>query len=80
MQALEQKINKAIEPTASTQSQPAGYITRTEAAKMLFVSLNTLAAYTKEGKVKAYRIGNRVLYKAHEIETAATAVKTAAAA
>ncbi|MBI5371372.1 MAG: helix-turn-helix domain-containing protein [Sphingobacteriales bacterium] len=46
------------------------YLSRAEAAGQLHVTLATLAAWTKSGKLKAHRIGRRVLYKANELERA----------
>ncbi len=66
--------------TIPNTSQPAPppaneYITRKEAAAMLHLSLNTLDTYSQEGKLKAYRIGNRILYKAGEINEALRLMK-----
>jgi len=44
------------------------YLTRKETAFRLRVSLPTLHLWSKEGTVKAYTIGGRVLYKTEEIE------------
>lgn len=43
------------------------YLTREEAANLLDVSLHTLNKWTKEGRVKGYRIGSRVRYVASEL-------------
>ena len=43
------------------------YGTRKEVAKELKVSLPTLNEYTKNGTIKGYRIGGRVLYKWNEV-------------
>ena len=45
-------------------------ITRKEAAKYLKIGLSTLWKFTKEGKLKAYYMGNKVYYKLDEIEGA----------
>jgi len=44
------------------------YLSRSEAAKLLTISLPTLNEWTKQGIIPAYRIGNRVLYKPEEID------------
>lgn len=44
--------------------------TRKETAEFLKVSLPTLHIWSKTGKLKFYRIGNRVLYKKNEIMNA----------
>jgi excisionase family DNA binding protein len=42
-------------------------ITRQQVADYIGVSLPTLHAWTKNGTLKAYRIGNKVRYKKNEI-------------
>lgn len=44
--------------------------TRKEVAKMLDISLPTLNDWTKDGKIKAHRIGTRVRYKEKDVEVA----------
>ncbi|MBT3385984.1 MAG: helix-turn-helix domain-containing protein [Prolixibacteraceae bacterium] len=51
------------------------YLTRKEVATKLHISLPTLNEYTKSGKLKAYRINGRVLYRNDEIESALTSVE-----
>lgn len=51
-----------------------GYLSRKEVADKLHINLKTVNEWSKTGKLKAHRIGRRVLYKAHEIEAALTAV------
>lgn len=43
------------------------YGTRKEVAKELKISLPTLTEHTKNGTLKGYRIGGRVLYKWNEV-------------
>ena len=43
-------------------------LTRTEAAKMLRISLPTLADWTRQGMIPAQRIGRRGLYAISDIE------------
>ena len=58
-------------------SPSTDYLTIAEACKRMGgISKVTLNQYTKTGRVKAYRIGGRVLYKPADIEAAMTAVKT----
>lgn len=52
------------------------YLTRKQTATLLGVSLVTLSEWTKEGKVKGYRIGSRIRYKRHEIEQSLLTIKT----
>lgn len=48
--------------------EPTEYLTRNEVAKLLKVDLSTVHNWTVKGKLKPYGLGNRVLYKRHEIE------------
>jgi len=50
--------------------QPNRYLTRAEVAKMLQIDLSTLHLWTKQSKLIAYGIGNRVYYKQDEVEDA----------
>ena len=52
------------------------YLTRKQTSTLLGVSLVTLSEWTKEGKVKGYRIGSRIRYKRHEIEQSLLTIKT----
>ena len=47
---------------------PITWITRKEASELIGVSLVTIHNWTKEGVIKAYKIGNRVRFKKSEIE------------
>jgi hypothetical protein len=51
------------------------YLNRFEVVELLKISLPTLNNWSKSGIVQAYRIGNRVLYKADEIDQAIQSVK-----
>jgi excisionase family DNA binding protein len=46
------------------------YLTRIQTATSLNISLPTLRKWTIEGKLKAYQLGRRVLYKPEEVENA----------
>ncbi len=69
------QVKKTVSETllSETQVKPEksakqNYLTRSEVAERLNISLPTLNEYTKRGIVPAYRIGARVLYKESEIE------------
>jgi len=62
-------------PNVST-SKTEELLTRKEVAEQLRVSLPTLHEWTLKGKVKAYRIGGRVLYKASEVGQCLTIINT----
>lgn len=72
-QALESKIEDL-----KTQAPPVpapGYLSRQEVAKMLKVSLVTVNDWTNKGFLKAYRLGQKVFYKAAEIDAAMVEIK-----
>lgn len=52
------------------QKEPTEYLTRKEMQKMLNINMSTLHLWTKQGKLKAYRIGARIYYKRHEVDEA----------
>lgn len=52
------------------------YATRREVCDTLKISLATLHYYTKDGTLKGYRIGGRVLYKWSEIEQSVKEIQT----
>lgn len=58
------------------QTDSVKYLTRREVCELLSITLPTLHEWTKKSILKAYRIGNRVLYKSHEVESALTAINT----
>ena len=60
---IDEKLNHFLH-----QKELQKYLTRKEVSKLLSISLPTLNEYTKTGKLKGYRIGGRVLYRADEIE------------
>lgn len=60
---LEERLSKQFQPKEPTQ-----YLTRQEVKEMLSIDLSTLSRWTKDGKLKAYGIGNRVYYKRSEVE------------
>jgi excisionase family DNA binding protein len=65
--AFERAIKQFINPP---KSQDKDLKSRKETARILNISLPTLHLFTKEGIIRAYRIGNRVLYKQEDIENA----------
>jgi len=62
-----------LDSLKSNQTQPiekVQYLSRKETAAFLKITLPTLNAHTKSGKLKAYLIGRRVLYRADDLEQA----------
>jgi excisionase family DNA binding protein len=60
---------------STTENQPY-YLSPKKVAAIFNISLPTVRAWTKEGRLKSYRMGRRVLYKSAEIALAAKEVKT----
>jgi excisionase family DNA binding protein len=52
------------------------YLNRAETAKLLRITLVSLYNFTKQGKIPAYRLGSRVLYKRAEIDACLSKVRT----
>ncbi|MCX6246338.1 MAG: helix-turn-helix domain-containing protein [Bacteroidetes bacterium] len=60
---------KPAEPPQTNSN--AEYLTRAEVCDLLRISLSTLHYYTKrDGILKGYRIGGRILYKSAEVQGA----------
>jgi excisionase family DNA binding protein len=51
-------------------NQPDELLTRQETCDLLKISLATLWAWKRKGKINSYSIGNRVYFKRNEIENA----------
>ena len=64
------RLSKHLQP-----KEPTKYLSRKEVAEMLGVTLVTISDWTKKGILQSYKIGNRVFYKRHEIETSLIKVK-----
>lgn len=63
--------------TSEIQTKDEGeMLSRKDTAKLLKISLPTLHLLTKEGKVRGYRIGKRVLYKKSDIEKSLQEIHT----
>jgi len=55
-------------PNKLNEEKSNDFVTRSEVAKKLRISLPTLNTLTKNNVLKSYRIGRRVLYKMEEID------------
>ncbi|WP_345244907.1 helix-turn-helix domain-containing protein [Nibrella saemangeumensis] len=60
----------SIESELPASEQQTIFITRQEVAVLLKVFITTVWSYTKVGLLRAYRMGNKVVYKKHEVEEA----------
>jgi len=66
---LEDKIKKILVSNFKQEENTSKqYATRKEVSGRLRISLPTLNTLTKQGTIKSYRIGRRVLYKWDEVE------------
>lgn len=75
LEQLLERIDKLLDSRLmgnTTQKPPSQthFLSRTEVAKLLKISLPTLHEWTKLEWLQSYKIGNRVLYKIDEIEEA----------
>ena len=66
-QLIDEKIGNLQQPKEKKQSQ---FISRKEVAALLKISLPTLNQWSKLGWLLSYKMGNRVLYDAQEVEQA----------
>jgi len=76
MAELKNLFLKVIELQPNASNSEDELLTRAQVAEKLKVSLPTLNEYTKSGKIIAHRIGRRVRYKASEVTSALTQIKT----
>lgn len=62
-------INEAIKSIPKEQPKQPNevFLTRKEVAKLLKISLPTLNEHSKNGKIRSYLIGGRVLYRQSDI-------------
>jgi excisionase family DNA binding protein len=51
------------------------YLTREETAKLLRITTVSLYNYTRQGRIPAYRLNGRLLYKASEIDACLSKVQ-----
>jgi len=72
-EALDEKSQEENFKRKSDESTT--YLNRFEVVKILKISLPTLNNWSKAGILQSYRIGNRVLYKADEINQAVQSVR-----
>lgn len=66
---VEEKIKNLLATNyKQEENNSKQYATREEVSERLRISLPTLNTLTKQGTIKSYRIGRRVLYKWDEVE------------
>jgi excisionase family DNA binding protein len=65
-----------ITPETSRNQESQEYLSRAEVSQLLKISLFTLNDWTKQGHLKAYRMGRRVLYSRSEVQSSLKEVKS----
>jgi excisionase family DNA binding protein len=65
-QLIDSKLGKGFQPLPDENQSK--YVSRAEVAKLLRITLPTLHDWTKQGWLKAYKMGSRVLYKLEEVQ------------
>lgn len=72
--SIERKIKELGEHMQP--KEPPAFLSRKEVAATFGVTLPTVHDWTKKGLLKSYRMGNRILYKRHEVEAAITPTRS----
>ena len=73
---LTETVINAVKEKISPNKKILSLLSREETAMTLCISLPTLHEWTKSGIIKAFRIGNRVLYKLEDINDALKEIQT----
>ena len=58
---------KQFQPSQPKQDANGEYLNRRDVCNLLKISLATLFTYTKDGTLKGYKIGGRILYRRDQI-------------
>lgn len=66
-QTIREEVSAALAEDHAAQ-KPAKQYTRQEVCKLLNISMPTLWARTKNGEIRATKIGRRVLYSEREVQ------------
>ena len=67
---ISESLKEGLSKLDLLPAKPTEYLTRKEVAKLLQVSLPTLANWTKEGRIPACRLGSRIRYRRVDIDKA----------
>ena len=73
---IEEALEKKLLALNCEQREELILLSRKDTAKLLCVSLPTLHDWTKNGIIKGYRIGNRILYKLDEVNDSLKQIQT----
>ncbi len=69
-ETVQQEVGKSQSQTSVSANADENYLTRKETAARLRVSLVTLTEWVNRSRLKAYKIGGRVLFRECEVEEA----------
>lgn len=79
---LKEIVNEAVRANLNLKSEKPQqkskqeYLSRLEVANLLKISLVTLHDWTKQGTIKAFRIGSRILYCPDDVTNALNEIKS----
>lgn len=73
---ISESVAEQLQNWTPKKKEPTEYLTRSEVAGILRISLPTLNDYTKTGVIKGYRINGRVLYKRVEVDNSLKEIQT----
>jgi excisionase family DNA binding protein len=74
-QIVQNEVNKILENLPVQEKEPE-YLTRTQVAQILGISLPTLNEWTKNGIILAKRIGTRVRYLRSDVYSSLKDIET----
>jgi excisionase family DNA binding protein len=72
---VEEKL-KGFNPEPVQPNANSEYLTRTEVCDLLKISLSTLHYYAKDGTLRSYRIGGRILFRTKEVNNAVQEIQS----
>jgi excisionase family DNA binding protein len=73
---VEEVLERKLKSFIPREQDSLKLLSRKDTAQLLCISLPTLHDWTRNGTVKAHRIGNRVLYKLDEVKEALNQINT----
>ena len=73
---VEEVLERKLQSFIPQEKEKLTLLTRKDTAKLLCISLPTLHDWTKNGTIKAHRIGNRILYKLEEVNDALSQIQS----
>lgn len=73
---VEEVLEKKLQSFIPQEKEKLTLLSRKDTAKLLCISLPTLHDWTKNGTIKAHRIGNRILYKLDEVNEALNQIQS----